>query len=191
MARPREFDEQTVLDAARNAFWANGVAETSISDLGAATGLSVGSIYKAFESKAGLCRASLDDYLQHGLAAATELLDHAEGPVAGLAAWLDAMAVQAASTSPTRGCFAVNCATELAETDDHVRERLRRHDRALRSVVRQAISKAVTSGELNVDPSAGAMLLCTTVNGLQVESRKGVSPDDARTTLTMAFDALR
>lgn len=191
MARPREFDEQTVLEAARNAFWTNGVGQTSISDLGDATGLSVGSIYKAFQSKAGLCHASLDDYLSRGLASTADLLDHADGPVAGLTEWLDAMAVQAASTSPTRGCFAVNCATELAETDEGVRDRLQRHDRALRSAVGRTISEAVASGELHADPTAGAMLLCTTVNGVQVESRKGISLDDARTTLMMALSALR
>ncbi len=63
MGRPREFDEKVVVAKARDAFWANGISATSISDLGDATGLSVGSIYKAFDSKDGLCFRTLDDYL--------------------------------------------------------------------------------------------------------------------------------
>ena len=55
MARPREFDETEVVDLARNAFWSHGVAATSITALSEATGLSVGSIYKAFKSKDALC----------------------------------------------------------------------------------------------------------------------------------------
>lgn len=191
MARPREFDEASVLTAARRTFWSNGVSETSISDLGAATGLSVGSIYKAFGSKAGLCHSALDDYLSRGLVQISDLLDTPESPVAGIELWLEAMATRAADTSPTRGCFAVNCATELAETDDTVRTRLRRHDAALRLVVRQALAAAVAAGELAGDPAGGALLLCTAVNGLQVESRKGISIDDARTVLATALQALR
>lgn len=191
MARPREFDESTVLAAARDTFWSKGVAKTSISDLSASTGLSVGSIYKAFGSKAGLCRSSLDDYLTAGLAHAKQLLDDADSPVAGIRAWLEAMASQAAVTTSTRGCFAVNCATELAENDEAVRSRLKQHDTALRRSVRQAIAAAVARGELTGDPAVGAMLLCTTVNGLQVESRKGISLNDASATVTLALDALR
>lgn len=191
MARPREFDLCVVLELARNTFWSNGVAETSIADLSKATGLSVGSIYKAFESKAGLCHASLDDYLVRGLVVIAELLDEGDESIAGIETWLEAMALQAASTSPTRGCFAVNCATELAENDEYVRQRLRRHDREHQAMIAKALSSAVAAGDLAVDPSAGAMLLCTTVTGVQVESRKGITIEDARATLAMALDALR
>ncbi len=191
MARPREFDETTVLSAARDMFWANGVADTSISDLSTSTGLSVGSIYKAFGSKAGLCQSSLDAYLASGLEHAKQLLGGTDSPLRGIEAWLDAMALQAAETSPTRGCFAVNCATELAADDEAVRTRLRQHDAKLRRVVRQALASAVALGELTGDPTTGAMLLCTMVNGLQVESRKGISLDDARATVSLALNAIR
>lgn len=191
MARPREFDETTVLNAARDTFWANGVAGTSISDLSESTGLSVGSIYKAFGSKSGLCLSSLDAYLSAGLEHAKQQLGGADTALQGIEAWLDAMASQAAETSPTRGCFAVNCATELAEGDEAVRIRLRQHDANLRQSIRQALAAAVAVGELTGDPATGAMLLCTTVNGLQVESRKGISLDDARATVSLALDAIR
>jgi len=39
MARPREFDEATVLEAAMNRFWAQGYGLTSVRDLAAQMGI--------------------------------------------------------------------------------------------------------------------------------------------------------
>ncbi|WP_199865355.1 MULTISPECIES: TetR/AcrR family transcriptional regulator [Frankia] len=48
MARPRTFDEDQVVCAARDQFWATGYTATSLDDLTAATGLGRGSLYGAF-----------------------------------------------------------------------------------------------------------------------------------------------
>lgn len=191
MARPREFDEDRALEAARDAFWSGGVVDTSITDLSAATGLSVGSIYKAFGSKEALCHRTLDTYLLDGLDATRSVIGEADSRLAGIEAWLEISAQQAARTDPTRGCYAVNCAVELADSDPAARSRLQRHDRALRSVVQDALADARRLGELCADPGAGALLLCTTVNGLQVEARKGITLAEARAIVALALHALR
>ena len=56
MARPRTFDEQEVVAAARDEFWERGYAATSVDDLTAATGLGKGSLYGAFGDAP--CRAA-------------------------------------------------------------------------------------------------------------------------------------
>ena len=190
MGRPREFDEAQVVDRARNAFWSGGVAATSITDLSAATGLSTGSLYKAFGSKAGLTDRTLQDYLEASYEQVRRTLDEAPTGLAGLRAWLDAAAASASDCGPTRGCYAVVCAVELADRDEQARERLRRHDERLRVVLAGAIRRAVSEGDLQVDPEAGARLLLTTVVGLQVDARTGVSRDAARSTLDLALRAL-
>ena len=83
------------------------------------------------------------------------------------------------------------CASELAATDASVRRRLVAHDHRLRALVAAAIEAANRCGELSGDPQRGARLLCTTVNGVQLDGRKGISRDDARATLMLALDALR
>ncbi|MEM9360879.1 MAG: TetR family transcriptional regulator, partial [Pseudomonadota bacterium] len=54
MARPRSFDEATVVNAAMIAFWKLGYCETPIGALEDATGLKRVSIYNAFGDKEGL-----------------------------------------------------------------------------------------------------------------------------------------
>lgn len=169
--------------AARDAFWARGICATSIADLGEATGLSVGSLYKAFASKDGLCHRTLDGYLVDALAELQSLFDSRSSAIEGLEAWFDAGAERAASTAPTRGCYAVTCAMELAERDETVRRRLQDHDRQLRAIVADQLRAAKRDSDISIDPEIGARLVCTTMNGLQVESRKGISLDDARSTL--------
>ena len=63
MARPREFDEQAVLDAASDVFWAKGYEATSTRDLSAKTGLRPSSIYAAFGDKRRMFLRALDHYL--------------------------------------------------------------------------------------------------------------------------------
>ena len=62
MPRPRNFDEDTVVAAARDRFWGGGYAATSVDDLTAATGLGKGSLYGAFGDKHGLFVRALDGY---------------------------------------------------------------------------------------------------------------------------------
>lgn len=180
-----------MVDAAREAFWSRGVHATSITDLSEATGLSVGSLYKAFGSKGELCARTLDSYLDAGLARVEAILTGAASPVAGLQDWLMWVAERASSEGPTRGCYAVVCASELAATDATVRRRLVSHDERLRAVVAEAIAAAKRSGQLSGDPQRGARLLCATVNGVQLEGRKGIRMDDAQATLMLALDSLR
>ena len=190
MARPRSFDTDRALADVRDAFWARGIAATSISDLCEATGLTTGSLYKAFTDKPTLVRRVLEDYLVAGLAWTEGLLDGADSPLEGVAAWLHAIAELAASDGPTRGCFAVQCAAELAEREPDVRERIARHDARLRTAIAARLHAAREAGETTVDPEPHARLLLTLVSGLQLEARKGVSRRDARALVDAALATL-
>src|SRR4051812_36865181 len=62
MARPREFDEERVLDAVMETFWRRGYEATSAQDLVDATGLGRGSLYNAYANKEGLFERALQRY---------------------------------------------------------------------------------------------------------------------------------
>ena len=63
MARPREFDEGAVLDAAA-CFWKQGYEATSVRDLVAQTGITAASLYNAFGDKRALYQKALDHYVE-------------------------------------------------------------------------------------------------------------------------------
>src|ERR1700747_3874466 len=64
MARPREFDEATALEAAMNCFWAQGYELTSVRDLAQQMGITGASLYNAFGEKRLLYRQALHHYLE-------------------------------------------------------------------------------------------------------------------------------
>jgi TetR/AcrR family transcriptional repressor of nem operon len=66
MARPREFDEQAVLEAAVQCFWMHGYEATSVRDLAERMEITGASLYNAFGDKRSLFRRALDHYLEHG-----------------------------------------------------------------------------------------------------------------------------
>ena len=78
VARPREFEESAVLDAAMHLFWRSGYAATSVADLCKATGLGAGSLYAAYGDKRGLFIAALRRYAERVSARAIAALENLE-----------------------------------------------------------------------------------------------------------------
>ena len=68
MARPREFDEGAVLDAAALCVWAQGYEATSVKDLVARTGITAASLYNAFGDKRAIYQKALDHYVEESIA---------------------------------------------------------------------------------------------------------------------------
>ena len=64
VGRPREVDEDAVLEAARDAFWQKGYEATSLADLCQCTGLHKGSLYQSFGDKHALFMRALQRYAQ-------------------------------------------------------------------------------------------------------------------------------
>jgi TetR/AcrR family transcriptional repressor of nem operon len=68
MARPREFDEGAVLDAAVLCFWSRGYEATSVRDLVEKTGITAASLYNAFGDKRAIYEKALDHYVEGSVA---------------------------------------------------------------------------------------------------------------------------
>lgn len=80
VGRPRQFDENQVLDQAMTVFWTNGYEATSMADLMNATGLHKGSLYQAFGNKHQLFVTALNRYLEEMRAQKNRLLKAAASP---------------------------------------------------------------------------------------------------------------
>jgi AcrR family transcriptional regulator len=68
VGRPKSYDQDQILKKVMMKFWQLGFAETSISDLEAATSLNRYSLYKGFGDKEKLFEKALNYYFEHNIA---------------------------------------------------------------------------------------------------------------------------
>lgn len=171
--RPREFDEEQVLDAALRHFWRAGYNATSTEDLCVQTGLGRGSLYNAFHSKRAVYLAALRRYYEVGTARPVAVLEGPE-PLRERLRTLMTLVVEADLADPVRrGCFAINAAIELAGSDPEIREMVRRHFERIDTALVDAFTRAHEQGELDPgrDPVIAARATLSSYYGLRVLAR--------------------
>jgi TetR/AcrR family transcriptional regulator, transcriptional repressor for nem operon len=173
MGRPRKFDEDEVLAAARRVFNETGYHGTSVDDLSRATGLSKGSLYGAFGDKDALFRRVLQDYCAGADAdAAARLEGPEEEALDRLRAWLR----MPAGNVDRLGCLLAKATAELAWENEAVATRsLATYDMLIDNC-RRLVEQAQRAG--HVDPAADAEvlggLIVTTHRGLEAMAKAGV-----------------
>jgi len=121
MARPREFDEDVVLDAAVACFWDHGYEATSVRDLIETTGLTGASLYNAFGDKRALFRAALDRYVESSIGDRIRRCE-ALPPRQAIAAFFEDVLRRSLNDRRHKGCMLVNSALEVAPHDAEFRK---------------------------------------------------------------------
>jgi TetR/AcrR family transcriptional regulator, transcriptional repressor for nem operon len=116
MARPREFDETTVLEAAMQRFWVQGYELTSIRDLADCMGITGASLYNAFGDKRSLYRQALDYYLEQSVNDRISRLEQLP-PAQAIRAFFAEIIERSVTDTQRRGCLLVNAALEVAPYD--------------------------------------------------------------------------
>lgn len=185
MARPRSFDENTVLATIQEVFWRQGFAATSIEDLEKATGLKRTSLYQAFGNKDQLYITVLQNYQRANAVEVEQLVEANENPLLALRSMLEKAVEQAIADPDQKGCFVVNAATErscLCETIANFtaenREKVVRNFAAL-------LRKAQQQGhQLPQPPTDLANYLFAFYGGLMTMSKTGASAASLRAALS-------
>ena len=113
MARPREFDEDTVLEAVTQRFWNDGYEATSMRDLADCTGMTTPSLYSAFGDKRAIYRLVLDRYIRRALENCSAIFGGDEKPLLALERYFDSLIEEALADALQKGCFAVNTALNV------------------------------------------------------------------------------
>jgi AcrR family transcriptional regulator len=174
VARPREFDEETVVAAARDRFWDAGYAATSLSDLTAATGLGKASLYGAFGDKRSLYLRVFDDYITSAVQSVT---DDLEGDDAGALDRISAhlLANARASAGNPRGCLLARGTAELAGRDEDVAARAKQAFELLGAAYSSAVQAAQRAGDIDpaADPRTLGDLLLAIHRGTEALGRGG------------------
>ncbi|MFJ2665258.1 TetR/AcrR family transcriptional regulator [Nocardia fluminea] len=181
MARPRKFDEQAVLTAARAKFWRDGYAATSVQDLTDATGLGTQSLYGAFGNKHDLFLRILDDYCAYqseGLEAAVTADPSPWHGLTSAVTFEDGGRLDL----PPQGCLMANSAAALSAQDEGVRAlACQVYSRTL-ALFAQQITQAKERGEIDADIDAEqtARALIAVMQGIEFLHKSGIGEEELR-----------
>lgn len=190
--RPRAYDPTTALTGARDAFWNQGYAGTSLDVLSDATDMNRPSMYAAFGDKHALYLQTLDRYIADGAAALQQTLSREHSLAEGLHRFYDnAISLYLEQGGP-RGCYLISTATTEAAQDPEVGKKLLGALRGLDHAVELRLRDAMAAGELNAsaDPAALATIASAVLHTISVRARAGESRAALKTIADNAVELI-
>jgi Transcriptional regulator len=176
MARPREFDEDTVLEAAMQCFWSSGYEATSTRDLAERMKMTPASMYNAFGDKRALFLRALDHYLNQSLRERLARLESHFPPDAAITRCFSESIERSLADREHRGCLLVNSAFGAAQDPD-VRTVVAGEIAQIETFFLRCLDAGQTAGLIatTISPGEGAKLLLAGLLGIRVLAR--VRPD--------------
>ena len=172
MARPREFNEEVVLDAAMQCFWAQGYEATSVKDLIERTSLTAASLYNAYGDKRTMFRTALDHYIEKSIGARLRRCETLS-PREAIRSFFDDILRRSLSDRERKGCMIVNSALEIAPHDRGFRETIVETLKRLESFFLDCVERGQANGTItSFQPAAGlAQHLLGVLMGVRVLAR--------------------
>lgn len=174
--RPRQYDPETALQAARDVFWTKGYAATSLDDLAEATGMNRPSLYAAFGDKHAIYIAALK-MMSARLTSAVEGAVRLDLKLKGFLEifYKGCIDTYTLGRDGPRGCFLVGTAlTEVVVSGD-VRDIVREAFATCEALLEGRLRQAKAAGELPAaaDARALAMLMSSSMHELAMHARAG------------------
>ena len=160
MTRTRSFDEEALLDAAIDLFWAEGYRGASLSVLSQSSGVANGSIYQAYGSKRDLFLLAFHRYCARRVAIVDQVVTERTHPsVEDIArALLSAIVDDCVRHPDRRGCLMLNMMGELGTDADVARiglETIEAMEAAVAHALRETTSRAVSDSEMRSTMTKG------------------------------------
>ncbi|WP_227984091.1 TetR/AcrR family transcriptional regulator [Nocardia spumae] len=173
MGRPRNFDTDTVVDRAMDAFWSHGYANTSPAQLAEATGIGKGSLYNTFGSKRELFERALDRYDRMGAELAGDFMSRPGTTRERIGDFMRFLVDSDVAQPIRRGCLAVNTATEFSGTDPGITRAVRIMQGHTTAALAARIDQGRRDGDVaaETDPQAAAEFLMNTIAGLRIMAK--------------------
>jgi TetR/AcrR family transcriptional repressor of nem operon len=172
MARPREFDETAVLEAAMKCFWERGYASTSVRDLADEMGITGASLYNAFGDKRSLYSRALNHYLERSVRDRVARLDRLP-PFSAIRAFFDEVIERSVTDRKRCGCLLVNSALEMAPYDPVFRKVIAQELAFIEGFFRRCVAAGQADGTIGVlqSPDDLGKLLLSVLLGIRVLAR--------------------
>lgn len=155
VGRPREFDEDNVLDAVMDVFWLQGYESTSMADLLKATGLHKGSLYQAFGDKHSLFIRALRRYMDRYRQEMVARINSAESGLEELRLMLDvSIGMGCHGSGSNAGCMALNTLADKGTEDPAILAALQEGYAKRMDIITSAVARAQAEGSLRSDWTA-------------------------------------
>jgi AcrR family transcriptional regulator len=170
----------TVLDSAVQVFRERGYHATSVGDLSEATGLTAGSLYKAFGDKRGVFLAAFAHYVEARNAALRRRLDRQSNGYEKIRAVLHFYAQSSHGSEGRRGCLVVSSATALATFDDEIGAQVEAAVRRTEDLLRRLLQQGQEDGSIarHTDVAATARVLLAVLQGFRLIGKAGRTRND-------------
>lgn len=192
MARPKNFNQQEVLDKALNLFWEQGYNATSIQDLVDHLGINRASIYDTWGDKRGFYLETLTAYRKKGASHFLERLRSNQSSKEIIRNFLKDVTVEAIEDTCNKGCFLSNSASELANSDQIVFELFSDNNANMEAVLTKLVKEGQDNGSItNTDaPEALARFILNTSMGLRIMSKGRKSEKSLEEVVNVALSVL-
>lgn len=191
MARVKEFDRTSALQAAIVQFATHGYEGTSLDDLMAAMNVGRQSIYDTFGDKRQLYLAALKKYGDDSLNQILGLLEGAASPLIGISAVLLDFARHPRRLG-TSSCLGVSSVCEFGRSDEDVAAINDEAGRLLEKAFERSVEAAIAKGEVDESVNArdAARFLSVTLTGLKVSADAGTSTQQLQAVARFALRTL-
>jgi len=172
VARPREFDDTSALNAAMNCFWSEGYETTSVRDLANQMGITSSSLYNAFGDKRSLYPQSLEYYLEQSVRERIRLYE-GSAPSEAIEAFFMEVVNHSVRDKSHRGCMLVNAVLEIDPHDPEFRKVLAKEFSSIEAFFQRCIKAGQKDGSLRSDVPAteSAKMLLSVLLGIRVLAR--------------------
>jgi TetR/AcrR family transcriptional regulator, transcriptional repressor for nem operon len=188
MARRKEFDEDSALDAAMETFRDWGFAATSADMLVQALGIGRQSLYDTFGDKWQLYLAALRRYVSQETQAHLAALKSGPRAIDGLQAMIDRV-VESAATA----CLGVGSICEFGSSQPDVTHINEAAGHPLHAAIAKQIRSAQSEGDIatDIDAKDAAGFLIASIAGIRVMARGGAARGRLRSLGNLALRALK
>ena len=147
MGRPQTWNEPDLLAAVMAVFREKGFSQTTLRDIGRATGLHPGSIYQAYGSKDGLFAATLRAYCERVVASRVqEHLVQSDDPVQGIRSFFHSTFDERPRSR--QGCLITNTAIEGFSLEPKARSAVAAGLEAIERGLEAALVRAQEHGQI-------------------------------------------
>ena len=192
MGRLKAFDEDRVIDAAADCFWARGYQATSVRDLADSMGIGSASLYNAYGDKRALFIRSLERYANRSMRERIARVEAIHPPQAAIHAFLAEIIDRSLRDPDCKGCLLVNSALDVAPHDAEIGRMVAGYFDEIRDFFRRNLKAARAAGEISrtVDADEASAHFLGVLLGIRVLARTGARRKLLESVARPALDLL-